>query len=303
MAIKYKSNLDMQGNKITNLSAPSNDDDACNKAYVTNYVSQEIQDITVDVTDELARLDAKIDDTATNLSEEITTETQAVSTTLSEQISEQSQEINTINGNISTLRNDISNLQEQVRIIHIPKEVIAADSATDITDYLDGDLFEDIYFGRVLPLINKEVINSSTNTVRVLNCTSAFIEKQKPETYMLGDINRDGVVDINDWNLLYTYINETATLTRVQMELADVNQDGKVNVKDWNRIYEYIEATSPTPFDSIEVMPDNPVITMYYVESIRFLSQITECVICYDSANDKVYKDIIPPQPINTSGS
>ena len=69
-----------------------------------------------------------------------------------------------------------------------------------------------------------------------------YIEK---EIYQLGDINEDGIVNIKDWNILYSYINETYELNEIQLECADINKDGKVNIKDWNRLYNHITEVDP----------------------------------------------------------
>ena len=60
-----------------------------------------------------------------------------------------------------------------------------------------------------------------------------------------GDINGDSIVNIKDWNIIYSYINETIKLTENQLEAADINGDGKVNIKDWNRLYNHINEVDP----------------------------------------------------------
>ena len=61
----------------------------------------------------------------------------------------------------------------------------------------------------------------------------------------IGDINRDGKVNIKDWNKMYNHINETEILTNEEFERADINEDGKVNIKDWNRMYDHITEINP----------------------------------------------------------
>ena len=65
------------------------------------------------------------------------------------------------------------------------------------------------------------------------------------EKYLIGDINNDKKVNIKDWNLMYSYINETIKLKENQLEAADINGDGKVNIKDWNRLYNHINEVDP----------------------------------------------------------
>ena len=62
---------------------------------------------------------------------------------------------------------------------------------------------------------------------------------------VVADINGDGKINIQDWNILYEYINETITLSDEELQRADVNGDGKVNIKDWNRLYDHITEVNP----------------------------------------------------------
>ena len=62
---------------------------------------------------------------------------------------------------------------------------------------------------------------------------------------VVADINGDGKINIQDWNILYEYINETITLSDEELQRADVNRDGKVNIKDWNRLYYHITEVNP----------------------------------------------------------
>lgn len=62
---------------------------------------------------------------------------------------------------------------------------------------------------------------------------------------VVADINGDGKINIQDWNMLYEYIKETITLSDEELQRADVNGDGKVNIKDWNRLYDHITEVNP----------------------------------------------------------
>ena len=64
-------------------------------------------------------------------------------------------------------------------------------------------------------------------------------------TYLIGDTNEDGTVNLKDWNILYEHNNELTTLIGGALQLADVNGDGKVNLKDWNRLYDHICEIDP----------------------------------------------------------
>lgn len=58
--------------------------------------------------------------------------------------------------------------------------------------------------------------------------------------YELGDVNRDGKVNIRDATLIQKYIAKIVSLDAEQMSLADYNIDGKVNIKDATRIQKKI---------------------------------------------------------------
>ena len=58
--------------------------------------------------------------------------------------------------------------------------------------------------------------------------------------YKKGDVNGDGIINIKDWNKLYSYINKTVTLSSDELQRSDVNEDGIVNIKDLNRLYQHI---------------------------------------------------------------
>ena len=60
----------------------------------------------------------------------------------------------------------------------------------------------------------------------------------KPDV-LYGDVNRDGVVDTKDANLVCSYYNELIDLEDDQLLAADVNGDGTVDTKDANLICSY----------------------------------------------------------------
>lgn len=50
--------------------------------------------------------------------------------------------------------------------------------------------------------------------------------------FLYGDVNQNGVVEINDATLLQQYLSDYTTLNSVQLRAADANRDGNVNVRD-----------------------------------------------------------------------
>lgn len=69
------------------------------------------------------------------------------------------------------------------------------------------------------------------------NPTATFEYKQN---YVLGDVNNDGQILVNDAQLTLNYIVKKTTLSESQLLAADVTHDGKVLVNDAQKILNYI---------------------------------------------------------------
>ena len=64
-------------------------------------------------------------------------------------------------------------------------------------------------------------------------------------TYVYGDVDGDGNVNIKDWGRMRSHINGTNLLDGYAFACADVTQDGNVNIKDWGRMRSHINGTNP----------------------------------------------------------
>ena len=62
-------------------------------------------------------------------------------------------------------------------------------------------------------------------------------------TPLLGDVNKDGVVDVADMQRLYNHLNNTDPLE--DTSVADVNGDKTVDVADMQRLYNHLNNTAP----------------------------------------------------------
>ncbi|MGN0558363.1 MAG: dockerin type I repeat-containing protein, partial [Acutalibacteraceae bacterium] len=60
------------------------------------------------------------------------------------------------------------------------------------------------------------------------------------EKYILGDVDMDGKVKINDATMIQKHLASIITLTELQLKAADVTADGNVNIKDATRIQKHI---------------------------------------------------------------
>ena len=65
------------------------------------------------------------------------------------------------------------------------------------------------------------------------------------KTFLTGDANVDGTVNVKDWNCLYEHGNNELMISGGAMQPADVNGDGEVNLKDWTRLFEHVSEVNP----------------------------------------------------------
>ena len=83
--------------------------------------------------------------------------------------------------------------------------------------------------------------NNSTIQSYCLENNIRFISLESLEnSYIIGDVNEDGNVNVFDKILLKQYIIEGTSLTETAMKSADTNQDGKISVEDIKRLSEII---------------------------------------------------------------
>ncbi len=71
-------------------------------------------------------------------------------------------------------------------------------------------------------------------------------ESDVEESFVLGDLNGDGAVKINDMLTILHAISGSQTLSESQQLVADIDKDGKVTVRDMLRIMHYISGASST---------------------------------------------------------
>ena len=83
---------------------------------------------------------------------------------------------------------------------------------------------------------------------------------EQPTTFLLGDVDNDGVVGIQDAQLTLivyvdTMVGQESSLSDAQLKAADVNNDGKVSVDDaqWLLLYYTLNtvALRPTTWDEL----------------------------------------------------
>lgn len=58
---------------------------------------------------------------------------------------------------------------------------------------------------------------------------------------LLGDVNGDGEIKLNDWIRLGNYVKKNLTLSDSELERADVTGDGKVQLNDWIKLGNFVK--------------------------------------------------------------
>lgn len=81
---------------------------------------------------------------------------------------------------------------------------------------------------------------------------------------ILGDVNSDGRLDAQDYDLLLAYVQGKATLTNRAMAVADANRDGAINILDCVWILNIVKGKTYYPVEVVNV-PDG----WYKISPIR----------------------------------
>ena len=58
---------------------------------------------------------------------------------------------------------------------------------------------------------------------------------------LLGDVNGDGEIKLNDWIRLGNYVKKNLTLSDSELGRADVNRDGKILLNDWIKLGNFVK--------------------------------------------------------------
>ena len=81
---------------------------------------------------------------------------------------------------------------------------------------------------------------------------------------VLGDVNSDGRLDAQDYDLLLAYVQGRATLTNRAMAVADANRDGAINILDCVWVLNIVKGKTYYPVEVVNV-PDG----WYKISPIR----------------------------------
>ena len=86
------------------------------------------------------------------------------------------------------------------------------------------------------PTVQPTTVQATTAPVT----TQPSNDNNNDTSYMIGDVNLDGHVDVIDATEISKYIVSISTLSDVQRELADYNHDGEINVVDATEIQKLV---------------------------------------------------------------
>ncbi len=85
--------------------------------------------------------------------------------------------------------------------------------------------------------IDKKVVNA---TNKAKGTYSTDVDFGAAAEGLLGDVNNDGVVNIQDATTLQRYFAEYTNIGAVNLAVADVNRDGKINIRDVTQLQRFV---------------------------------------------------------------
>ena len=99
------------------------------------------------------------------------------------------------------------------------------------------------YFTDNVQVVEPELRTITDNSGAPYNLITAYVYFTMPEeeekTYLIGDVNFDGEIDVLDAALVQKHASGKSVLNSEQLEVADVNDDGHVDVLDAAQIQKY----------------------------------------------------------------
>lgn len=131
---------------------------------------------------------------------------------------------------------------------------------TLVKEYLiDSRTFSDYEF--YLADMNDDKQITLTDMVLVLRVS---LGENISDGDVLGDVNSDGRLDSQDYDLLLAYVQGKATLTNRAMAVADANRDGAINILDCVWVLNIVKGKTYYPVEVVNV-PDG----WYKISPIR----------------------------------
>lgn len=151
--------------------------------------------------------------------------------------------IGTVYANFSEVSNPYSTLNSNPFIV-LYFDITGSGAATiDLeVEELSVGYFENSVLNYKNAVVKSQLVDlSSTSGYGNLNIYgSSEIEQGSIPTVLLGDVNGDGYIKVDDATLVSKAVVQLATLTDEQQKAADVNGDGIINIKDATLIQKYV---------------------------------------------------------------
>lgn len=112
-----------------------------------------------------------------------------------------------------------------------------AQEALTGTEYVYLDNLAGMNYNKNVTIYSNDILSASAVLYKKDASTgewSRHKEGEKKYFYLLGDVNQDGSVDVNDAGLIWAYLsNEVSnTLSEMQKKAADINGDGAITKED-----------------------------------------------------------------------
>lgn len=133
--------------------------------------------------------------------------------------------IGNLGGGIDTGYAPIPDTYEEFCVVYDPKTVLTNPGTMFSVKFIADDKFDNCTVGMYINAYDRSFGIMSNNPINV-------------DIVLMGDVNHDGIVNIQDTVLINRYAN--GTLDSINFRAADVNEDGKVNSDDSQMILDYI---------------------------------------------------------------
>ncbi len=137
--------------------------------------------------------------------------------------------------------------------------------------------------------IKSEFVDVDLNDLSV-NIGSSSVEISRK--IIMGDVNDNGYVDINDIEIIQnSIVNPNAPLTAEQFEVADINRDGIVSIRDCQYIQNYLVGRIGSLDDIKDYVP------VVYTLDVRFRDETGKVVFTYvcEGVEGNTYDVVLAP--------
>ena len=123
-------------------------------------------------------------------------------------------------------------------LLIVSKYTVNAEGEAQIKTGVETLATNDLYLTKI---ISKGVVQGDYK----VTIHSSFSYPAPEDDFLLGDVTRDGKVNVQDCTAILRYVRQVDTLDDDQLKRGDVTGDGKVNVQDVTRILRHVRQIDP----------------------------------------------------------